>query len=64
MELLRMTADFDELVARRAPARELRNAARDAGFRSLVDDGMRRVLQGVTTIDEISRVVDLTDRLA
>jgi general secretion pathway protein E/type IV pilus assembly protein PilB len=63
MELLRMTADLDEMVARRAPARELRNAARAAGLRSLVDDGMRRVLQGLTTLDEVSRVVDLTDRL-
>ncbi|QGZ42758.1 general secretion pathway protein E/type IV pilus assembly protein PilB [Pseudoduganella flava] len=64
MELLRMNADLDELVARRAAVRELREAARAAGFRSLVDDGMRRVLQGVTTLEEISRVVDLTDRLA
>jgi general secretion pathway protein E/type IV pilus assembly protein PilB len=64
MELLKMNAELDELVARRAAVRELRAAARAAGFRSLVDDGMRRVLQGVTTIDEISRVVDLTDRLA
>ncbi|WP_338761220.1 ATPase, T2SS/T4P/T4SS family [Massilia sp. METH4] len=64
MELLKMNAELDEMVARRAAVRELRAAARAAGFRSLVDDGMRRVLQGVTTIDEISRVVDLTDRLA
>ncbi|QBE66672.1 GspE/PulE family protein [Pseudoduganella lutea] len=64
MELLKMNAELDELVARRAAVRELRAAARAAGFRSLVDDGMRRVLQGVTTIEEISRVVDLTDRLA
>jgi type IV pilus assembly protein PilB len=64
MELLKMNAELDELVARRAAVRELRAAARAAGFRSLVDDGMRRVLQGVTTIDEIARVVDLTDRLA
>ncbi|MYN03834.1 secretion system protein E [Pseudoduganella sp. DS3] len=64
MELLRMNAEFDELVARRAPARELRNAARAAGFRSLVDDGTRRVLEGATTLDEVSRVVDLTERLA
>ena len=63
MELLRMTADLDEMVARRAPARELRNAARAAGLRSLVDDGMRRVMEGLTTLDEVSRVVDLTDRL-
>jgi general secretion pathway protein E/type IV pilus assembly protein PilB len=63
MELLRMTADLDEMVARRAPARELRNAARASGLRSLVDDGMRRVLEGLTTLEEVSRVVDLTDRL-
>jgi general secretion pathway protein E/type IV pilus assembly protein PilB len=64
MELLRMTGEFDEMVARRAPARELRNAARAAGLRSLVDDGMRRVMEGLTTLDEVSRVVDLTDRLS
>ncbi|XLZ71728.1 ATPase, T2SS/T4P/T4SS family [Massilia sp. SR12] len=64
MELLRMNAEFDELVARRAPARELRNAAQAAGMRSLVDDGARRVLDGATTLDEVSRVVDLTERLA
>ncbi|WP_342114842.1 GspE/PulE family protein [Pseudoduganella sp. OTU4001] len=63
MELLRMSAELDELVARRAPARELRNAAHAAGFRSLVDDGARRVLEGLTTLDEVSRVVDLTERL-
>ena len=64
MELLRMNAEFDELVARRAPARELHNTARAAGFRSLADDGARRVLEGATTLDEVSRVVDLTERLA
>ncbi|KQV59431.1 MULTISPECIES: GspE/PulE family protein [unclassified Duganella] len=64
MELLRMSAEFDEMVARRAPARELRNAARAAGLHSLVDDGMRRVMEGLTTLDEVSRVVDLTDRLS
>jgi general secretion pathway protein E/type IV pilus assembly protein PilB len=52
------------MVARRAPARELRNAARAAGYRTLVDDGMRRVMEGLTTLDEVSRVVDLTDRLS
>ncbi|UGQ48364.1 GspE/PulE family protein [Massilia endophytica] len=64
MELLKMNAELDELVARRASVRELRAAARAAGYRTLVDDGMRRVLEGVTTLEEVSRVVDLTDRLA
>jgi general secretion pathway protein E/type IV pilus assembly protein PilB len=64
MELLKMDAEIDELVARRASLRELRNAARSAGFKSLVDDGMRRVQEGMTTLEEVSRVVDLTERLA
>jgi general secretion pathway protein E/type IV pilus assembly protein PilB len=64
IELLKMNAELDELVARRASQRELRAAARSAGYRTLVDDGMRRVLEGATTLEEISRVVDLTDRLA
>ncbi|CAN7385338.1 ATPase, T2SS/T4P/T4SS family [Pseudoduganella sp. LjRoot289] len=64
MELLKMNPELDELVGRRASARELRKAAREAGFKTLVDDGMRRVLEGVTTLEEVSRVVDLTDRLS
>ncbi|KQV87838.1 secretion system protein E [Massilia sp. Root351] len=64
MELLKMNAELDELIGRRASARELRNAAKSAGFKTLVDDGMRRVLEGVTTLEEVSRVVDLTDRLS
>jgi type II secretory ATPase GspE/PulE/Tfp pilus assembly ATPase PilB-like protein len=64
MELLKMNAELDELIGRRASARELRTAAQAAGFKTLVDDGMRRVLEGVTTLEEVSRVVDLTDRLS
>ncbi len=64
MELLKVGPDLDEAIARRASARELRNTARAAGFRSLVDDGMRRVLQGITSLDEVARVIDLTERLA
>ena len=64
MELLRMDADLDDLVARRAGIRELKQAALDKGFRPLAADGMRRVLQGVTSLAEVARVVDLTDRMA
>ena len=63
MEVLKVTAELDEAIARRAPLRELRDCAARAGFRSLVDDGMRRVLEGTTSLEEVARVVDLTDRL-
>jgi type IV pilus assembly protein PilB len=63
MELLRFGGELDELVARRASNRELKKVAASSGFHSLVDDGVRRVLEGVTTLEEVARVVDLTDRL-
>jgi type IV pilus assembly protein PilB len=62
-ELLKFNAELDELVAHRASGRELTRAARAAGFRSLLDDGVRRVLDGATTLDEVARVIDLTERL-
>ncbi len=63
MEILKLDVDIDELIARRATARELQLAAVAKGFRTLADDGARRVLEGTTTLDELMRVVDLTDRM-
>ena len=62
-ELLRMTEEIDEAVARKATAREIRSLAHQQGFRSLADDALRRVLDGATSIEEVGRVVDLTDRM-
>ncbi|HWU85027.1 MAG TPA: GspE/PulE family protein, partial [Rhodocyclaceae bacterium] len=63
MEVLRMDGDIDELIACRATAREIRNAANAKGFRSLAEDAVRRVLEGSTSIEEVGRVIDLTERL-
>ncbi len=64
MELFKMNADIDELIARRATGREIREAARRTGFRTLAEDAVSRVLAGQTSLDEISRIVDLTDRVS
>ncbi len=63
MELFKMDSDIDELIARRATGREIKEAARRRGFRTLAEDAVSRVLAGETDIDEISRIVDLTDRI-
>jgi general secretion pathway protein E/type IV pilus assembly protein PilB len=63
MEILRMDGDIDELIVRRATAREIRNAANAKGFRSLAEDGLRRVVEGATSLEEVARVVDLTERM-
>jgi general secretion pathway protein E/type IV pilus assembly protein PilB len=63
MEMLRLDDDLDDLISRRAPQREIRNMALDKGFRPLSEDGLRRVLDGSTSIEEVGRVIDLTERM-
>jgi type II secretory ATPase GspE/PulE/Tfp pilus assembly ATPase PilB-like protein len=63
MELLKLDAELDELMAHRATPREMLNAAMAKGFRTLADDGIRRVLDGSTSLEELMRVIDLTDRM-
>ncbi len=64
LELLRIDADMDSLIARRAHLDELRKMALEKGFTTLADDGVRRILEGYTSIDEVMRVIDLTSRLS
>ena len=59
-EVLRFDAEIDDLVARNAPARELLEAAKRRGFVPLAEDAKRRVADGSSTFEEVSRVVDLT----
>ncbi len=63
MEILRLDSDMDDLIARRASIRDLKNNALERGFRPLAQDGIRRILQGITSIAEVARVVDLSDRM-
>lgn len=64
LELLRIDSDMDSLIARRAHLDELRKMALDKGFTTLADDGVRRILEGYTSIEEVMRVIDLTARLS
>ena len=63
MELLRIDSGIDELIARRATTHDIRTRALEQGFITLADDGMRRVLNGTTSLEELGRVIDLTDRM-
>jgi type II secretory ATPase GspE/PulE/Tfp pilus assembly ATPase PilB-like protein len=63
LEILRMDADIDELIARRATTREITKKAHEKGYRPLAEDAISRVKAGITSIEEISRVVDLTSYL-
>ena len=62
MEILVMDGDLDELVARRATAKEMRAAAMGKGYRSLAEEGLQRVVEGTTSLIEVAREIDLTGR--
>ncbi|MFL9710859.1 GspE/PulE family protein [Methylobacillus sp. Pita1] len=64
MELLRVDSEMDALVARRAHFDELRDLALQKGFVTLAEDGIRRILEGHTSLSEVMRVIDLTSRIS
>lgn len=56
-ELMRITEELAEMIVRRAPLAELKEAARASGMQTLQEDGFRKCLDGMTTIEEVRRVV-------
>ena len=61
MELMKFSEDIDEMVSARASVREIRDAAEEQGlYLGLAENAMEKVLAGDSSIDEVSRVVDLT----
>jgi len=63
IEILKFDTDMDELVARHGTPKELFRMAISKGFKPLAEVGSARVLDGVTSLEEVARVVDLTSRL-
>jgi type IV pilus assembly protein PilB len=52
-----MNDEIAELVVRRAPLSDIREAAKANGMHELKEDGLLKVLEGITTPDEVMRVV-------
>lgn len=56
-ELFRVTESIREMILREAPISEVRKKAIEEGMRTMFEDGLVKVEKGVTTIEEILRVV-------
>jgi hypothetical protein len=56
-EILAMTSAMRQLVIHGAAGAEIREAANAAGTKTLREDGLSKVLAGVTTADELFRTV-------
>lgn len=62
-EIMLMTPTLREMSARGASHMELKSQAMREGMITLYEDGIRKVLEGVTTVDEVLRVVPPEERL-
>ena len=58
-ELLDIDDEFRELITRNATSREMKDKAVASGMRTLRKDGLGKVRQGITTIDEVYRVTQI-----
>ena len=56
-ELMEIEDELRELIARPATTAELRAAAIDAGMITMLRDGIEKAAQGVTTVEEVLRVL-------
>ncbi|MHB8486482.1 MAG: ATPase, T2SS/T4P/T4SS family [Candidatus Acidiferrales bacterium] len=60
-ELLVVSDELRDLISRRAPEHEIRKGARAAGMRTLVEDGIAKAAQGLTTLEAVLKVVQRDD---
>ncbi len=55
-ELMYMSHELRELAFQKAPAGEIRAKARALGMTTLMEDGLRKVLRGITDLEEVLHV--------
>lgn len=55
-ELMIMSEELEKLILQRAPAGKLLEMAKTKGLKTIKEDGLSKVTQGITTLEEVLRV--------
>jgi type IV pilus assembly protein PilB len=63
-EVLQINDELRQLISSRAPEHAIRQAARKAGMRTLLEDGIEKAAKGLTTLEEVLRVVPRDEAVA
>lgn len=63
IETLRIGPGLDKLIAQRSTLVTLREQMHGEGFQTLADDGVQHVIEGNTSLEELCRIVDLSERM-
>ena len=62
-EVLPFDRELDDLIVNNASRKEMLDHALKTGFVPMVEDGIQKVVAGITDLKELMRVIDLTDRM-
>jgi type IV pilus assembly protein PilB len=57
-EIMLLDEELKEMVVQSVSVIQLRERAREKGMKILFEDGLEKALQGITTLDEVSRVCE------
>ena len=63
-EILLIDEDVKELILKRVPSGEIKRLAISKNMRTLIQDGWRKVIEGITTPEEVLRVVSTEEHAA
>ncbi len=61
-EFMDVNRDIRLLIANKAPEDEIRDAARKFGMKSLYEDGLLKMQEGITTFEEVRQVVTIVQK--
>ena len=62
-EAILMSAKIEQVILQNPSEREIKLAAKDQGILTMLEDGVVKVLKGVTSMDEVRRVIDVDSEL-
>ncbi|GMT41854.1 MAG: hypothetical protein IEMM0002_0265 [bacterium] len=55
IEIIRLDDRYRELIVNKADSSEIETLARGSGFRTMLEDGIDKALQGITTVEEVAK---------
>ena len=63
-ETLVLDARIRDLILRGAAEEDIRIAAQESGMRTLVEDGLEKTKAGITTVEELGRILEVSEYAA
>ncbi len=60
-EVMHVNRDIRRLIANNASEDEIRDAARKLGMKSIYDDGLLKAQEGITTLEEVQKVITVDE---